>query len=583
MQNTPPLAPRTAAVPLITPRYQRKSRTNRQMEVTDSFPDHQTPTGALRQHSTERMTIRNGPQQYDQEVHFHTYDVYRHGKRQIHSRSVGYSSDGDLVMTREDLSEPSDVDNGFTRRTTVISEPTVLDPRARRPLTDSEVNRSHKLHLNRPRYKKYPGVRAPRNRKLRNRLQNDYFATEFARKILDAARERRESGLDDTNVEPRKSFVDLPGAVRNAFDMKDDAQERELQRLGVQMSPAGNYVAPPRDPDSADARFQALNLRLRGELQHALNSEFLTQQIEDLEVGFREFIKRGETTESLVYHFRDGYGRLVCHGVAAYYQLVSESRLAPGSGETKLTYVALPKSRKTGVRVVNLPYTPLIQVLRGNRTLIPARHCLSANNTPQHGAAPDPAGASMDTLLEPMSPLDLNDTASGQPELQPPPPLPASTTPGKGRGRNVVAVSSTSSDDDEDGGADAPVRNASRINPTVFMTVNGKLSGVEVPVYVPQLMLSADELAPMTASENDGGSQRGETPGTSPEMAPRSAHSTTRDGFACGRERGNEDGDTDPQAATPPLTATQRKKLRKAEKAKAASSQENTPVMRPAK
>lgn len=50
------------------------------------------------------MTITNGPLEYDQVVHFHTYDVYKQGKHHIHSRSVGYSSEGDFVMTREDYS-----------------------------------------------------------------------------------------------------------------------------------------------------------------------------------------------------------------------------------------------------------------------------------------------------------------------------------------------------------------------------------------------------------------------------------------------------------------------------------------------
>ncbi|KPA82217.1 hypothetical protein ABB37_03336 [Leptomonas pyrrhocoris] len=524
--STPPLAPRTAVVPLITPRYQKKSRANRHMNVTDSFPQQQTPPGALRQETTEQMTIQSGPQQYSQDVHFHTYDVFRHGKHQIHTRSVGYSSDGDLVMTREDYSEPSDVDNNFTRKRTEISEPTVLDPRARRPLTDQEMEGHAKLHLSRPRYKKYPGIRIPKNRKVRNRLLNDYFAHELARDILMKAQEFRKSRPKEPVTTTAPSFRDLPKAVIRAFDLEGEEQLMEFERLHVHpdaVAPQVRNVRPPPHPDSPEGRVQGLNTRLRGELQHALNSEFLTHQIDDLEVHFTHFIQDNSTTpESLVFYFKDGYGRLICHGVAAYYLLVSESRTVMDGSGVKLTYVSLPKSRRHGVRAVNPPQVPLLMVLKRNRRNLPAKHSLSCQTTPQIAPAADPAlppplvmGAGEASSIrrpdpdEVMSPLMLG-------------PSSMSRTSSGGEGAGAVAVPLT-----------PPTSELLLDNPTVFCTVNGKLPvGGPLPLYVPTLhmVLSAEQQE--SASEQLDALSAAVTP----VLAP----------------------------ATPPLTATQRKKMRTA-------------------
>ncbi|KAG5493923.1 hypothetical protein JKF63_01755 [Porcisia hertigi] len=540
--NTPPSSSRTTAVPLITPRYQKKSHTVRHMNVTDSFPGQQTPSGALRQEATERMTIQNGPMQYSQEVHFCTYDVYRHGKRQIHTRSVGYSSDGDLVMTREDYSEPSDVDNGFVRKRSEISEPTVLDPQARRPLTDKEVHSKHKIHLNRPRYKKYPGIRAPKNRKVRNRLLNDHFAHEMAREILKTARNWRKVKPEEPRAAVQPSFTDLPKSVLHAFDLEGEEQLQEFERLRIHpqvLAPQLRNVRAPPDPDSPEGRFQGLNTRLRGELQHALNSEFLTQQIEDLEVHFRDYTKGGATSpESLVFLFRDGYGRLICHGVASYYLLVSESRTVMDGSGAKLTYVSLPKTRRHGVRAVNLPHVPLLFVLKRNRRHLPARHSLSTRTTP-HLAPVPAAGLGNDVLTKDaeaheadvMPPLDLNAAAEPNGRDQP------SNNRDLDGGGNVA----------EDPAAGTQPTQSGSGNPTVFRTVNNKLPTPDpLPFYIPMLRLT------LTAQQQEDAAQQldGASPVGSPDLGP----------------------------STFPLTATQQKKLRRADRLRSfEASQDDLP------
>ncbi|ORC93566.1 uncharacterized protein TM35_000014430 [Trypanosoma theileri] len=400
-QQTPPTVPRKNIVPLITPRYQKKQRTNRHIEVTDSSSDRISATEALQQHMREVLTVKNGPISYEQEMFFHPYELYRHGKNKIHVSSVGYSSECDLVVTREAISEPSDVDLGFVRRRAEIHKAICLDPKARRPLTESESQKK-KLRLNSGKFRKYPGIRAPKNRKERNRLLNDYFATEYARKIMDKYRERQENGDDEGDTSPpvRPVFGKLPSSFYDILDLDEDAQTRALERVGVYQHPVVNNV--PKDPDSGESRFQGMNARLRGELIHALNSEFLSQQIDDLERSFISYISEGNPNKPLMYNFRDGYGRLVCHGVAAYYNLVSESQYQPDG--TKITVVSWPKKKKKkDCKSLALPHMTLMQLLRKKRSDMP--NSTSLASTPQT----TPFGRATETDMMP-PPFNLDDS-----------------------------------------------------------------------------------------------------------------------------------------------------------------------------
>lgn len=439
------------------------------MDVTDSLPETQTPGNVLQQQATEDMTIQNGPMRYTEKVHFHTYDLFKHGKHQIHSRSVGYSSDGDLVMMREDLSEVSDVDS-IVKKKTVIYEPTVLNPRAQAPMTDSELQSRYYRRFK----KKYPGIRAPRNKKIRNRLMNDYFASEDARRILDQAREFRETGGDEVTTKP--FFGPLPKELESTFDVIRDEEVRAAQKY---WSPAQKPVAAPLHPDSAEARLQLLNTRLRAELQRALNSEFLANQIQDLEAEFTRFIRRGDMDETLVLHFRDGYGRLVCHGIAAYYCLISKTVASEDKEGTKLTYINFAKAKSKVPPVVALPNAPLVTVL-GPCNL--PRHVLSTNTTPNASPALEPL-ADADVLLEPMEPLDLG------PSVAMPTGPPHSPTSDTGS-------ASASASAGTGGSPNAPFAPLADFNgnSTVRSVRRGEhLDGAAVPLYEPQQCIVLDE------------------------------------------------------------------------------------------
>ena len=133
---------------------------------------------------------------------------------------------------------------------------------------------------------------------------------------------------------------------------------------------------------SPESRLREMGSKLREELKNSLSSEFLTQQIVDLERYFTDYITRPPASrDPLVFRFRDGYGRLICHGVAAYYHLVSASR--NGSDGAREVTVSRPVSRcsafkKSGnpasdheAHSLQLPAMPLIQALTRKKSTSP--------------------------------------------------------------------------------------------------------------------------------------------------------------------------------------------------------------------
>nr|CCC47602.1 conserved hypothetical protein [Trypanosoma vivax Y486] len=355
-------------------RRHKKKRFHHYIEVTDSSAERVSPTMVFGQHTKEILTVHNGQHVYEEEMTFHPYELYKHGKRQIHTRFIGYSSSSDLVMTREAISETSDVDFALIRRSTQIDNVICLDPKAHRPSTAQELRKRLRLPANR--YRKYPGIRAPKNRKERNRLLNDYFASEHASEIMAKYRQRQEEGKVTADLSPpiRPVFANLPPVFYDIIDLDEDSQTLALEKYGVRLYPLP--ASTTQDPDSAEARFQGLNNRLRGELLHALGSEFLYQQITDLESRFTAFIADGNSDELLVFKFRDGYGRLICHGVAAFYKLVSQSHQQ--GDDIKTTTVSWPKSKKRSS--LTLPKGSLMSVLSGKHKNIPY---MSPQQTPQ--------------------------------------------------------------------------------------------------------------------------------------------------------------------------------------------------------
>lgn len=329
-----------------------------------------TVNETLRKRSEDALRIKHGNAQYGETVQFHTFELFRHGSRQVQSRSVGYSSEGDLVLYKDEYALAVS-DSELAVSGVAIDGAVCLNPAARRPLSDVEATLEAKK-IKGSRFKKYPGVRCPKNRKIRNRLMNDHFATAYAKKLQDAC-------VDFADIDAalemeeftRPTFPTLTKHVHQLVVHVDEDKERqELQRRGVYSTPP---LAPATNPivvdvNSGDYRFNQLNSRLKDELKNALGSEFLTQQIVDLEAYFADYIRNPPVDDQpMIFQFRDGYGRLVCHGVAAYYNLVSKSEEAHGAasvvagGAPKSTIVSFPKK---GGRCIELPTSTLVATLQ---------------------------------------------------------------------------------------------------------------------------------------------------------------------------------------------------------------------------
>ena len=392
---TPPIVP----VDLITPRYQKKTRTSREMKVTDSSQPRMGTTAVLQQRTTETLSIRHAGAVYHEEMRFRTYAVFRHGRHRVLSNSVGYSSDGDLVMVREDVSQKALLDASpgeFEKRSTAIVHAVCLNPSARRPLTDTE-QLNEPRSLNAPRFKKYPGIRCPKNKKLRNRLMNDHWATEFLQKIHARKPENDDDDDDDDDASARPAFPESQ-MFQALLHREQDEQFSILEKKGVSptLRPA---LAPPeqvRDPNSAEVRFLGLSAKLKEELFHALSSEFLTQQVADLDRYFSEYLRqKNEDNVPLRFVFRDGYCRLVCHGVAEYYQLVSRSSTEPSG--LRVTLVSRP-SKRSDLQPPSMPLLQLLYQKKGKCNTSPP----IGPSTPTGGAA----GTSSDDGAPPLFNLD---------------------------------------------------------------------------------------------------------------------------------------------------------------------------------
>lgn len=527
-KNAAPVLPEGhVEVPLVKPRYERKTRTTNQISVTDYASDGTlgSISDMLRHTSVEKMSVRHGDNYYEGTVQFHTYSVFRHGARKIVARSVGYASDGDLVIHRFDVAERSESNNesfpNIKLKTTEIHDAVCLDYKARRPMTDGEEEYLRRTkQINKKKHRKYPGVKAPRNKKIRQRLMNDAvtatddFKQAFARAERRFAAERAargdvsdsesSNGSDEYKLRARGAFQNVPPRYHKLMHQDEDKQTAFLDKIGVSHDPSQNAnsskatpVSGPIDPNSAEGRFNLLNTRLRDEAKRALVSEYLTGLINELDQDFSDYIrfsvpmvgemntppfgpgtppmlpppmrdfstcgddfpmklptpsvgefafprgrspqslfpsqplattvKRSEANESLTptpttlkppgiteiervanalpdnappqlsYAFRDGYGRLICHAVAAYYKLISSSEEDKTSGSRK-TFVQFPESKRARALAMILPPIPFLQFLRMK----------TRNYSASNGFETPPMGPA-DTLSPPL--MNHEDTA----------------------------------------------------------------------------------------------------------------------------------------------------------------------------
>jgi hypothetical protein len=364
-------AARDIGVPLRQPKYEFKTRMKRRMNLSDSESDSavvgRTAAEMVAHRSVETLKLRQGHVSDSDTVTFRSYAVFQHGKHKIVERSVGYTSDSDLVLYKDECHVADSSDQGgtsdaaarsgtsdhnrFVRRHVDVTAACVLNPHARPRSPHADAD--HPVpkggwEKKMAKMTKYPGVKNPKNRKVKNRLCNDHMATLDGRDIFLLA----DGGAseDEPSRQREALFGPVPATIRHLLHKSEDEQRRVMEELGVVDSalcslanadPHTNGQLP--DKESGAFRYSQLSTRLKSELSHAIaTTDFMPGFIADLEDRFVRLIAAGPGKRETV-QCHDGYGRLICHGVAAYYFLSSQSETTR-EGD-RVTVVATPKKQ----------------------------------------------------------------------------------------------------------------------------------------------------------------------------------------------------------------------------------------------
>jgi hypothetical protein len=384
-------------VPLVVPRS-RKLRNKGLFPITVSTGATSTsdsasspcpvgPSELMKRVSKEALTIRPGVafDPHVEPVKFRQYALYRYGTHHTHCRSVGYSSDGDLVLSREQVSRGAADSLGIGAPVASrIDGAVCLVQGEKRGFSVSD----HEGVVKEAMLPKYPGVKVPKSRRNRNRLRNDHLLTPEA--------VRRCAGVEPPTAVSRSATIDEDQLSVGAGDIcgetasvqrTEDAfavcskgpvfpsfEEIRPKFLEADMDQEDNLrgtTQPPRwrrsrnggnsPEEEAERRIVAMPAKLKAELAGILRSEKLSALVQDLEGRFASLIEHGDADSVLCLTLGDGYQRLVCHCTAAYYQLVSNSVTTNGE---RTTVVALPQSIVERGRSIAQPPLPLLKAIQ---------------------------------------------------------------------------------------------------------------------------------------------------------------------------------------------------------------------------
>jgi len=327
-------------------------------------------------------------------VQFVSYAAYKLGSKHFSSQ-VGYSSDVDLVLFRDSVSEGEDA---VRRRSSSahISAAYVLDHTARREV-DETIAFHNQFERGKKTTKKYPGVAEARGRRKKNQLQNDHFANAEGKKVLEIA------AADETpfNGPATTLFLDDGGYVHAEIKPYIHVTERTEQKLFKDKNVFSTPAAKAVSRFSPEGRFQRLTARQKDELYRAMHSQHLTDLINDLEKQFSGFITdakiHGEEGPDMTFvvqteakhaatcrlqlNLLDSYCRLVCHCVAAFYGLLSISEGCEGYRVTIVTFPST-KQDKTYVTVPPIPGQQLLEFLSNRKRSTPKPECLRSPSPP---------------------------------------------------------------------------------------------------------------------------------------------------------------------------------------------------------
>ena len=286
------------------------------------------------------------------EVRFVPFAHFKTGGTVV-TRAVGYHSDGDLVVFREEESSAqevsgSDVDAAGVRVRRRRSNLTTSQ-RIEQPLNPDKIDAKG--------LRAFPGVAGPRSKQKHRRWRNQFFIE--GQQAMAAAAAAPEAGGEGGGASATAASAHHPARMTKEtfqllythrptteFQFHDDEGEvntewapfvevtEEKQAALLRKVRGGDGPAAPRVPQGGEwgveRRWLAIGKPLRLELVKvsAKRQAFITPVEQRLAAYVKEVDAACEACEEptpLVLKFDDGYHRLLCHGVVTFYGLTSAS------------------------------------------------------------------------------------------------------------------------------------------------------------------------------------------------------------------------------------------------------------------
>eukprot|EP00756_Hemistasia_phaeocysticola_P030481 Hpha_TRINITY_DN16293_c2_g1::TRINITY_DN16293_c2_g1_i1::g.14367::m.14367 len=258
------------------------------------------------------------------EVTFVPFAMFREGNR-IHSRSVGWHSDGDVVVLREEVSSSSDAE-GKSQRKAWLTDTRRLEC----PIPEKLIEKKGLRDI--------PGTRGPKAKAKRRRWQRAFLVDDDD----DEGQGPRPGRLTKTDFQelfthrPKTahSFHNEDGPVDKRWlpfcDVTMDKQERLLSRVAGAKKPKTESDVP-RPPRPATAltgqqRLGWITKPVRLELSRANQRQYLVPELEE---RVQEYLRDlGEDRRPLVLEIEDSFHRMLFHAVCEFYCIDSQSHTA---------------------------------------------------------------------------------------------------------------------------------------------------------------------------------------------------------------------------------------------------------------
>eukprot|EP01059_Diplonema_ambulator_P034828 TRINITY_DN7_c0_g2_i10.p1 TRINITY_DN7_c0_g2~~TRINITY_DN7_c0_g2_i10.p1 ORF type:complete len:384 (+),score=57.45 TRINITY_DN7_c0_g2_i10:507-1658(+) len=279
-----------------------------------------------------------------------TFVPFAHFKsgNQVHTKSVGYHSDGDVILFKEDVSSSDSELKRGERKKFVLT----TSHRVEQPLNQDKIEARG--------IRAFPGVTGPKGKQKHRRWRNQFFVDEDVVALLEESGHKPSSRPKITKEQFQDLFTHRTATDFGFYNSDGEVDRRwepfieiteEKQAILLEKYNKGKTAKPPQDTTltsntTVSQRWNRIGKPLRSELVRLKGKR--DTFFKPVETRLLEYIKaidrsKEDCTEvdPLVLKFDDGYHRLLCHGVVTYYGLFSVSET--GDDGDRYTLVHPPK------------------------------------------------------------------------------------------------------------------------------------------------------------------------------------------------------------------------------------------------